>query len=425
MSSAGAPTDSPRVLSVGGYELWFLAQLTFGLVYLGGAMFLLPPFVLSLPGANPGDVGIVMAVLPLIALGAPLVAAALERFQSFRLFQHLALVLLIVGFLLLSIVDELIGATLGALTLGLAAAFMITTNLSLLAGSGLPDEQVSSRMSLLQMSIPLGQFLGLLVVAGLLVLELGYNEIFLVMAVLSGVGLVIAAVTNKPAEDRARQKAAVVVARAPEKPDGDDAEKPKSGMMAVLVSSFGLVLLAFLLSGTALGALESQYANYMGDVFKIDGEVAALALAIAVLISVPVFPLVGRWLAQAPYRNPFLIGSAVRAGAGVILWVISDIAGIPAIIPLALYGSLLVVLPMVNVSASLLANSTSTIGSSGGQGGYAFAEGGAAVAGAFIAGWVASEFGYAQVSLIVVIAAGAATVLAFLLPNTKAASEET
>ena len=34
-----------RVLAVGGYELWFVAQLTFGLVYLGGAMFLLPPFV--------------------------------------------------------------------------------------------------------------------------------------------------------------------------------------------------------------------------------------------------------------------------------------------------------------------------------------------------------------------------------------------
>jgi len=194
--------------------------------------------------------------------------------------------------------------------------------------------------------------------------------------------------------------------------------------MTVLMSSFGLVLLAFLLSGTALGALESQYANYMGDVFKVDGELAAIALAIAVLISVPVFPLVGRWLAKAPYRNPFLVGSAVRAAAGVLLWVISDIAGIPAIIPLALYGSLLVVMPMVNVSASLMANATSPIGSSGGQGGYAFAEGGAAVAGAFIAGWVASEFGYAQVSLIVVVAAGIATGLALFLPKTKAAKEE-
>ena len=67
------------VLSFGNFELWFIAHLTMGLVYIGGAMFLLPPFTLSLQGATPGDVGIVMAVLPLIALGAPLGAARRAR----------------------------------------------------------------------------------------------------------------------------------------------------------------------------------------------------------------------------------------------------------------------------------------------------------------------------------------------------------
>lgn len=122
MTGQDEPAAPERVLAVGGYELWFIAQLTFGLVYLGGAMFLLPPFVLSLRGSTPGDVSVVMAVLPLIALGAPIVAGLLERFQSFRMFQLLGLGLLAVGFLVLSVVDELIGATVGALTLGLAAA---------------------------------------------------------------------------------------------------------------------------------------------------------------------------------------------------------------------------------------------------------------------------------------------------------------
>ena len=423
MTGPDPPAAPERVLAVGGYELWFIAQLTFGLVYLGGAMFLLPPFVLSLQGSTPGDVGVVMAVLPLIALGAPIVAGLLERFQSFRVFQLLGLGLLVVGFLILSIVDELIGATLGALTLGLAAAFLLTTNLSLLAGSGLPADVVSSRMSLLQMSIPLGQFLGLLVVAGLLFIELGFAEVFLVMAGLAALGLLGTALTSGPAEARAR---AHTPSPAPAPPD--DAPGPRStaqgkGLAAVLLSSFGLVLLVLFLSNTALGALESQYANYMSDVFKVDGEVAALALAVAVLLSVPVFPLVGRWLARAPYRNPLLLGSAVRAGAGVILWLISDVAGIPPVIPLALYGSMLVVLPLVNVSGSLLANATSPIGTSGGQGAFAFAEGAAAVAGAFIAGWVASEFGYAQVALVVILGAGAATGLALLLPTARADKE--
>jgi hypothetical protein len=80
-----------KVLSIGKFELWFLAHITMGLVYMGGAMFLLPPFSLSLQGATPGDVGVVMAVLPLIALGAPMVGGLLDRFGSFRLFQMLGL----------------------------------------------------------------------------------------------------------------------------------------------------------------------------------------------------------------------------------------------------------------------------------------------------------------------------------------------
>ena len=51
-----------RVVSVGPYELWFVAHLTMGVAYLGGGLFVLPAFALSLPGATPGDVGIVMAM---------------------------------------------------------------------------------------------------------------------------------------------------------------------------------------------------------------------------------------------------------------------------------------------------------------------------------------------------------------------------
>ena len=101
-------TQQKRVVSIGRYELWFVAQLTMGLVYVGGAMFLLPPFTLSLQGATPGDVGIVMAILPLIALAAPMVGGLLEKYGSFRLFQLVGLGLFAVGFGVLSLADELI-----------------------------------------------------------------------------------------------------------------------------------------------------------------------------------------------------------------------------------------------------------------------------------------------------------------------------
>ena len=58
-----ATREAAPVAAVSRFELWFVAQVTMGIVYIGGAMFLLPQFVLSLEGSNPGDVGIVMAVL--------------------------------------------------------------------------------------------------------------------------------------------------------------------------------------------------------------------------------------------------------------------------------------------------------------------------------------------------------------------------
>lgn len=58
MTDSQTGSSTARVLSIGPYELWFVAQLTMGLVYVGGAMFVLPPFTLSLPGATPGDVGV-------------------------------------------------------------------------------------------------------------------------------------------------------------------------------------------------------------------------------------------------------------------------------------------------------------------------------------------------------------------------------
>ena len=41
--------------------------------------------------------------------------------------------------------------------------------------------------------------------------------------------------------------------------------------------------------------VESQYPNYLSDVFQIDPEAAALAMAIAVPISAPLIPMARIW----------------------------------------------------------------------------------------------------------------------------------
>ena len=413
--------ESPRVLTVGPYEVWFAAKLTMGLVYVGGAMFVLPPFTLSLEGATPGDVGIVMAVLPLVALGAPLVGGLLDRFGSFFLFEMLGLGSFAVGFVVLAFVDELIGATVGALILGVGAALVLTTSMSLMAGSGLPDETLNGRMSMLQMNIPLGQFLGLVVVAILLIVGADFSGIFIAMAVLAVVGLAVTALTIAPAQRRALETAARAAAAEPQGSDQPDQEGGGS-LGAVLVSAFGLVLLAAFVGMAAHSAIETQYANFMSDVFRIDGETAAIGLAVAVLLSVPLYPVMSRWVLSAPYKMPLLVGIAIRGLAGLGLWIVADIADIPAIVPLALYGAIMLMIPLTDVSGALLAARTSPIGPGGGQGGFGFAIAGAGVAGAFVAGWAADTFGYRSVAMVVFVLATVGFVLGLFIPAVRAAT---
>ena len=134
----------------------------------------------------------------------------------------------------------------------------------------------------------------------------------------------------------------------------------------------------------------------------------------------PICPVVGRWLANAPYRLPLLIGIALRALAGLGLWLIADATGLPALVPLLLYGVIMVVIPLTDVSGALLAANTSPIGPGGGQGGNGFALAGAAVLGAFIGGWAAEALGFASLGLIVAVLAAIDFVMALCLPNLRA-----
>ena len=84
-------------------------------------------------------------------------------------------------------------------------------------------------------------------------------------------------------------------------------------------------------------------------------------------------------------------------------------------------GFLLLIIPLTDITGSLLAASSSPIGPGGGQGGYGFALAAAGVAGALLAGWAASEFGYRSLALIVAMLSVVAFLLGCFLPSLGAA----
>jgi MFS family permease len=173
------------------------------------------------------------------------------------------------------------------------------------------------------------------------------------------------------------------------------------------------------LTMAAHATIESQYPNFMDEAFGVDGDLAAAGLAVAVLASVPVYPIVGRWAQRVAYRIPLLVGVTIRGAAGLALWFLADVADLPAIVPLAIYGAIVVALPLTDVTGALLAATTSPIGPGGGQGGYGFALAAAAIAGALMAGWVADELGYPSLALLVAILSAVALVLGVLLPRPR------
>jgi MFS family permease len=402
--------DRALVPAIGNYELWFVAQFVMGLAVLG-AFFLLPPFVLGLPGATPGAVGLVMAVLASVTLGAPLIGVLLDRFGRYQAAQLAGIALFAVAFLILAAAENLRMTLFGAFILGLGGSLVITANLSLLAGSGLPGTVLPHRMSMLQMSLPAGQVIGLAGVAALLAYGVGYRGIFLVMAGVAAVGCVATALTSRPAEIRAREAAVRRAEASSDTPGGSD---PRGGVVA----RFGLVLAVLFLAMFSLVVFESQYANFMADVFGIGSEVSAIGWAAFLLVSIPLFSVVGGWVHATSYRTVLLIGIAARGGAGLGLWLAAGSANVPAVVPLALAGLLMVMLPLVEVPGSLLVAIWSPYGPSGGQGGFGFALAAASIIGAGVGGWAATVFGYRSLVMLAAVIATMGVVLGTFLPAT-------
>ena len=194
------------------------------------------------------------------------------------------------------------------------------------------------------------------------------------------------------------------------------------GLGAVLLTSFGLLLLVVAVWFSAHTILLSQYANLMQNVFSIDNNTAAVGMAVAVLVSIPLFPLVGRWLATAPYRLPLLVGIGLQTLAALGLWLISGMTGIPALVPLAIYGVIMLMLTLNDVSGAVLSTSTSPIGPSSGQGGYGFAMALGGILGAILAGAAADWLGFSGLPVVAAIGFGVAFVLTLFLPRLRVAS---
>jgi sugar phosphate permease len=189
-------------------------------------------------------------------------------------------------------------------------------------------------------------------------------------------------------------------------------EAPRVNFRAALTSQFGLIIALTFLIMISSQAIETQYPSYMQSVFDIDPSVSATALSVIMLIAIPLYLVAGQWTAKAGPRVPFIVSAAARLVAGVGLFLIPQTAGMVALL---LFGLMMISYPFFELNAALLASASSPIGQGAAQGASGAALALGEMIAAILAGWLATQFGFSSLASIVIIAAGAATVLGMLL----------
>lgn len=409
LGSTSVPSSSP-VVSVGPYEVWMLAQTAIGFLAVGGMMFLIPAFVLD-QGGSPADAGAVMALAGAIALAGPAIGNFADRFGAHRVIQLGSIVMLGVAAVSFAFAEQELLWLVAAACLGLGMAGLSVINATLVVGAGFDGVTQAQKLSLLQLSLPSGQVLGLAAVAALSAADVDFRGRFLVIGGISLLFLLIVATTAGGAITRMQSTTAALAAG----PEVDVAEdQPQVGLRQIVMSQFGITLGLIALITLASQAIESQYPNYMKDVFDIDPSASAGALSVIVLVSIPLYLVAGKWTAAAGPRIPFIFSAAARAAAGLGLLLLPKDAGTLALV---VFGVIMVVYPMFELNAATLAAVNSPIGAGAGQGAMGAAMAFGTIVASVLGGWIAGQIGFSSLATITLIAAGAATVIGVLFLN--------
>ncbi len=401
-----------NVVSVGPYELWMLAQGAMGFVGVGGMMFLIPLSVIE-QGGSPSDAGAVMALAGALALAGPAIGGWADRLRAHRAGQLLSLGLLSAAALVFAFAREELTWLVAAALLGLGMAGLSVVNATFVVGAHLPERQQAGKLALLQLSTPSGQVLGLAAVAGLTAMSIDLSSVFVILAVVGALLTVVVAAVNGPAAAR--------VGASPGQADLHPDDAPSASLRTVLLSPFGFTLAATALIVVAGQGLESQYPNYMQGTFAIDPTVSASALSVMVLVSIPLYYVVGRWTARSGPGLPLVISALMRAGAGLGLLLLPADAGGTALVVFAL---VMLAYPLLELPAATLAGRTSPIGAGAGQGAVGASMALGTLLAAILAGWMAQQFGFPALAWIAVVAGGCAVVPAIAARRGTQRSEQ-
>jgi predicted MFS family arabinose efflux permease len=193
-----------------------------------------------------------------------------------------------------------------------------------------------------------------------------------------------------------------------------DSSAKKQTLGTILLTTFGLFLLAMAINGMGQSVLESQYPNYMQRVFNINPALSATALSVTAVVNLLVLGIAGGWMARKGPNPVFMTSLLMRLAAAVILIILAMLGNVPAILPLAMYVILLVGIAWVDLAGPALAGRLSVAGIGATQGLLMGSLALGTFFGALLGGWMAENFGFQILPWLTAIGVGVAIALGYL-----------
>ncbi len=385
-----------------GLEWWYNAHFTFGVIQNVFIPILIPVFVLETTGSV-GAAGIMLAIIGLGGLTAPVIGGLADKYQAHRWAQLAALLAYAVGGLLFAYAD-------GKMTLyyvasgffGMGSATLLMLNPAFIVAAGFSQNNEAKRLARLNQTLIFGQLVAGLGLAALTSAGLSYKYRFLMITGLALISLVLTAATNKKAAQR-------IIAEVPE---SDDAKSGVGDLKRILLSVFGLFLLAVMFSVFASSSLSGQFPTYMQQVFSIDPSISSITLSVSSLVTLITLGMVGRWMAQRGPASVWLTGMLVFMATGAAFIALS--AGFDDIwpyLPLGIYVIYLQAFAWLDMVQPALAARASSAGAATTQGYLLFVVASSYALVSILSAGAADTFGFA--SLAGIVLGGA--VLAFIV----------
>jgi MFS transporter, DHA1 family, tetracycline resistance protein len=399
-----APPDPAQPRPAHLLEPWFAP---FALVN-GSAVGLVPillPIVASRYGV--GHVGLVMGAFNFGAFAAPLAGSLADRYHAYRLLTAVCALVTAVSLWLFALAGPwqqvLLALVNGA---GFAAAVTIA---NLLIVERRPRTEWNQRLAWLEWALSIGQGAMLLLAAwlsglharpalvGAAIVPAAAIPLALLVPRMAATASAAAAASPAVHEPVLLRSAGHVGEWGPASPSRAHhlhQRRSLGGLLAVVRGRFGWFLLAWVPAYAGTAIVFALYPVLFRDAFGVAPHVSALAFAVIVFVSLPLFVVAGR---VGQRRGPAVTMAGGLAARVVLLTALALLAAaghVPSVLPLAAFAGIMFAWSFLSVAGPGLTAQLASGREGDAQGALNAGSGLAGLAGSVVGGFAAARWGY-------------------------------